>query len=117
MVPRRPIQWNKEWEMFGMDRSKTQGDQVPSPVDISPDVVISPDTLRSERIPPGQSRTKKWPILDASGPPVVDPARCRLRVSGLVGKEVEWNWEQFVKLARIKVFADFHCVTRDRKST
>ena len=30
-----------------------------------PAVIISPDTRRENRIPPGQSRTKKWPVLDA----------------------------------------------------
>jgi DMSO/TMAO reductase YedYZ molybdopterin-dependent catalytic subunit len=24
---------------------------------------------------------------------------------------VEWNWEEFASLPRVKVFADFHCVT------
>ena len=39
-----------------------------------PDVIISPDTRRDNRIPPGQSRTKKWPVLDAHGTPTVDLA-------------------------------------------
>src|SRR6267143_2008211 len=29
-----------------------------------PEIIISPDTRREQRIPPGQSRTKKWPLLD-----------------------------------------------------
>ena len=97
--------------MFGMDSSKTQGDEIPSGDKLSPDVVISPDTRRGARVPPGQSRTKKWPVLDASGAPEIDLARWRFRISGLVGKEVEWNWEEFLQLPRTKVFADFHCVT------
>src|SRR4051812_4097412 len=97
--------------MFGMDSSKTQGDEIPSGDSLSPDVVISPDTQRGQRIPPGQSRTKKWPVLDASGAPEIDLPRWRFRISGLVGKEVEWNWEEFLQLPRTKVFADFHCVT------
>ena len=98
--------------MFGMDRSKQQGDEIPSPDGISSDIVVSPDTRRSQRIPPGQSRTKKWPVLDASGPPVIDRTQWRFRMAGLVGKELEWNWDQFVSLPRVRVFADFHCVTR-----
>jgi DMSO/TMAO reductase YedYZ molybdopterin-dependent catalytic subunit len=98
--------------MFGMDRTKTQGETAPSPDGLAADVVISPDTRRADRIPPGQSRTRKWPVLDASGPPAVDSAAWRFRVGGLVGKEVEWNWEEFVKLPRVRVFSDFHCVTR-----
>ena len=30
----------------------------------------------------------------------------------MVAKPVEWNWEEFQKLPRVKVFSDFHCVTR-----
>jgi len=98
--------------MFWMDKSKVQGDEIPSPGGLPPDVIISTDTQRAKRIPPGQSRTRKWPVLDASGPPSIDLNRWHLRISGLVGEETEWNWEQFLKLPRTKVFADFHCVTR-----
>ena len=98
--------------MFQMDRSKNQGDEITSPAGLPDDVIVSPDARRAVRIPPGQSRTKKWPVLDASGPPALDLARWRLRLSGLVEKDVEWNWEDFMRLPRVKVFSDFHCVTR-----
>jgi DMSO/TMAO reductase YedYZ molybdopterin-dependent catalytic subunit len=95
-----------------MDSTKLQGDGVPAPDALPAGVIVSPDTRRAERLPPGQSRTKKWPVLDASGPPRVELAAWRFRVGGLVGKEVEWNWETFVKFPRVRVFADFHCVTQ-----
>jgi len=98
--------------MFWMDKRKVQADEIPLPEGLPPDVIISPDTRRDRRIPPGQSRTKKWPVLDASGPPSVDLKQWRLRIHGLVGREIEWNWEEFGKLPRVKVFSDFHCVTR-----
>jgi DMSO/TMAO reductase YedYZ molybdopterin-dependent catalytic subunit len=91
-----------------MDRTKEQGSEIPSP----PDVIISADTLRPDRVPPGQSRTRKWPVLDASGPPHIDLASWRFRIGGMVGKEIEWNWEEFAKLPRVRAFSDFHCVTR-----
>jgi DMSO/TMAO reductase YedYZ molybdopterin-dependent catalytic subunit len=91
---------------------ETQADEVPSPEGLPADVIVSPDTRRSHRVPPGQARTKKWPILDASGPPPVDLEQWRFRMGGMIGKEVSWNWDEFVKLPRVKVFADFHCVTR-----
>ncbi|HUS06706.1 MAG TPA: sulfite oxidase-like oxidoreductase [Bryobacteraceae bacterium] len=59
-----------------------------------------------------QSRTRKWPVLDAGGPPRIDPATWRLRLQGLVHSPVEWNWDELQNLPRVKVFADFHCVTR-----
>src|ERR1700742_1685084 len=97
---------------FFMDRSKDQSDVVPEPSGLPSGVVISPDTLRINRIPPGQSRTKKWPVLDASGPPSIDPAKWKLRIFGLSMQPVEWTWEEFTSLPRTQVFADFHCVTR-----
>ena len=98
--------------MFGMDRDKTQGEEVPAVEGLPQDVVISPDTRRARRVPPGQSRTRKWPVLDASGPPSIDMSKWRFRVAGLVGTGAEWSWEEFQKLPRVRVFADFHCVTR-----
>src|SRR5437899_3050435 len=97
---------------FAMDNSKTQTDEIPSPTGLPPGVVVSPDTLRSDRIPPGQSRTRKWPILDASGPPDINLETWSFRIGGLVNHEMAWNWKDFFSLPRTKVFADFHCVTR-----
>jgi DMSO/TMAO reductase YedYZ molybdopterin-dependent catalytic subunit len=98
--------------MFGMDQTKTQGETPPAPEGLPPDVIISADTRRDQRIPPGQSRTRKWPILDASGAPKVDLTRWCFQMSGLVAEEIAWDWKEFQALPRIKVFADFHCVTR-----
>ena len=49
-----------------------------------PEIIISPDTRREKRMPPGQSRTKKWPVLDAHGTPEVDLATWSFAVEGLV---------------------------------
>uniref|UniRef100_Q028N8 Oxidoreductase, molybdopterin binding n=1 Tax=Solibacter usitatus (strain Ellin6076) TaxID=234267 RepID=Q028N8_SOLUE len=98
--------------MFGMDRTKDQEDTLRAPEGLPSDVIVSPDAKRGERIPPGQSRTRKWPVLDASGPPRLDLEKWRFGLSGLVGKNVTWTWQEFLALPRSKVFADFHCVTR-----
>jgi len=98
--------------MFGMDSSKTQGKPIPSAEGLGDDVTVSPDTRRDNRIPPHQSRTLKWPVLDASGAPTIDLAQWRFSIEGLVAKPVSWSWEEFQALTRVKVFADFHCVTR-----
>src|SRR6478672_4844179 len=97
--------------MFGMDSSKTQGKPIPSAEGLGDDVIVSPDTRRDNRIPPHQSRTLKWPVLDASGAPTIDLAQWRFSIEGLVAKPVSWSWEEFQALTRVKVFADFHCVT------
>lgn len=47
---------------------KFQKGEPPAPEAQPAGVLISPDTRRANRIPPGQSRTRKWPVLDAFGP-------------------------------------------------
>jgi DMSO/TMAO reductase YedYZ molybdopterin-dependent catalytic subunit len=78
----------------------------------SPDVIISPDTRRADRIPPGQSRTRRWPVLDAFGPPRLDLHHWRLELFGLVEQPAAFSLAKFQQLPQVKVFADFHCVTR-----
>lgn len=99
-----------------MDKSKEQPDSIARPEDAPEGAIVSPDTRRGARIPPGQSRTKKWPVLDASGPPpgnlTEDLTEWKFNVLGMVGREVSWNWREFNELPRVQVFADFHCVTR-----
>jgi len=85
----------------------------PKPDEIdAPDVIISADTRRENRIPPGQTRTRKWPVLDAHGTPDIDLARWTFEVDGLVEKPQQWSLDDFMQLPAVKVFADFHCVTR-----
>jgi DMSO/TMAO reductase YedYZ molybdopterin-dependent catalytic subunit len=95
-----------------MDRTKDQPDRVLEPDDMPEGVIISPDTRRGERIPPGQSRTKNWPVLDASGPPRLEIAQWKFRLFGMVSEPVSWSWKEFNALPRTQVFSDFHCVTR-----
>ncbi len=98
--------------MFGVDLDKQQGEAAPMPDELPAGVIVSPDTRRDNRIPPGQSRTRKWPVLDASGAPRMNLAKWELKVWGLVNEPAKWDWAAFSKLEKVKVFADFHCVTR-----
>jgi DMSO/TMAO reductase YedYZ molybdopterin-dependent catalytic subunit len=75
-------------------------------------MIISPDVYRENRIPPGQSRTRKWPVLHYGYVPTIDLSRWRFEVTGLVERPLAFTWEEFQQLPRTKVFADFHCVTR-----
>ncbi|MEO8372786.1 MAG: sulfite oxidase-like oxidoreductase [Candidatus Solibacter sp.] len=95
-----------------MDAGKNQGDAIPDSSGLPRDVIVSPDTGRAQRVPPGQSRTRKWPVLDASGPPKLDLERWQFSLAGLVNTPMAWCWQEFLTLPRVRVFADFHCVTR-----
>lgn len=75
-------------------------------------IIISPDTRESKRLPPGQSRTKKFPILDAHGTPDINLEAWAFSVEGLVESPMSWTLDEFKSLDAIRVYADFHCVTR-----
>ncbi len=98
--------------MKPVDAGKNQGDAIPDSSELPQGVIISPDTKRGQRVPPGQSRTRKWPVLDASGPPQLELERWQFRLAGLVNTPQEWCWQEFLALPQSKVFSDFHCVTR-----
>ncbi len=95
-----------------MDEKRFQPGEAPTPQGLPPDVIISPDTLLKNRLPPRQVRTRKWPVLDASGPPRIDLKKWMFQVLGLVEHPKSWDWQEFQTLPRTRVFADFHCVTR-----
>jgi DMSO/TMAO reductase YedYZ molybdopterin-dependent catalytic subunit len=76
------------------------------------DVIVSPDTLRANRLPPGQTRTRKWPVLDAHGTPRVDLETWQFEVGGLIERPLKWSLDEFLQLPAVRVYADFHCVTR-----
>jgi DMSO/TMAO reductase YedYZ molybdopterin-dependent catalytic subunit len=91
---------------------KYEHGEPPSPNGLRPDVIISPDTRRGWRLPPLQSQARTWPVLHYCGVPDIDMAQWRLQVFGLVEKPLAFTWEEYQSLPRVKVFADFHCVTR-----
>jgi DMSO/TMAO reductase YedYZ molybdopterin-dependent catalytic subunit len=74
------------------------------------------DTTRSQarepRLPPGQIRTDKWPVLHYGSVPKVDLESWDFKIFGLVERSVRWTWNDFQALPRIEVRSDIHCVTR-----
>lgn len=95
-----------------MHDPKYQPADPPQASDCPADVIISSDTQRANRIPPNQSRTRKWPVLDAHGTPRVPRDGWKLEIFGLVERPLTLSLADFQALPRVKVFADFHCVTQ-----
>lgn len=69
-------------------------------------------TQRKRRIPPGQYKTEKFPVLDLGIQPPFDPNTFRLKAWGEVENPFELSWDEFRKLPHVSLLADFHCVTR-----
>ena len=67
-----------------------------------------------ERLPPGQYVPRGWPVLHYGPVPKFRPDSWDFRVYGSTasGGEYRWTWPQIAAMPRVKVTADFHCVTK-----
>jgi DMSO/TMAO reductase YedYZ molybdopterin-dependent catalytic subunit len=75
------------------------------------DEIRSPDTEREERVPPGQRRTGRWPVLHYGKVPEIDLSEWRFTVFGLVKSTRSLDIQEFRALPMVKVVSDIHCVT------
>ncbi|MDO8556118.1 MAG: molybdopterin-dependent oxidoreductase [Nanoarchaeota archaeon] len=65
----------------------------------------------SGRVPPGQTVTQGFPVLDLGIRPEFNPRTFRFRVYGSVSQECLLTYDQVVKLPSKEFTEDFHCVT------
>lgn len=73
--------------------------------------ITSPDTLRDNRLPPGQKLTDKWPVLHYGKAHHIKPEDWKLKIHGLVEPERTITYREFEALPKVEVFSDIHCVT------
>jgi DMSO/TMAO reductase YedYZ molybdopterin-dependent catalytic subunit len=73
--------------------------------------IISPDTLKSNRVPPGQHVVDKWPVLHYGRVPRIEIKDWTFKITGLVEKGITLTYDQFTSLPKVEVFSDIHCVT------
>ena len=90
-----------------------QPGDAPVPADARRGVGVADDTRRTgDRVPPGQVRTRKWPVLHAGEAPSLSRDEWRLTVSRPDDEPLTLDWDAYAALPRVEIFADFHCVTR-----
>ena len=63
------------------------------------------------RLPPGQTLVKDWPVLDLGVQPDVKPDRWRLRLEVLVAAPLALTLADFMALPQTELVNDIHCVT------
>ncbi|HTS33610.1 MAG TPA: molybdopterin-dependent oxidoreductase [Thermoplasmata archaeon] len=64
------------------------------------------------RVPPGQIRTDRWPILHAGTLPAdLTPERWTLRVHGEVERPTTLSFQDLLALPQKEITCDIHCVT------
>src|ERR1039457_4343115 len=70
------------------------------------------DPAIAERIPPGQYRTEKFPVLHYGSTPKTELATWDFKVFGEVDSPFTITWTEFKALPRKTVQTEIHCVTR-----
>ena len=76
------------------------------------EAVVDVRTADKARVPPGQSLTRKWPVLHYGGVPRVDLATWRFEVRGHVERPLLLTYDELTALPRQQTLCDIHCVTR-----
>ena len=79
---------------------------------LPPGVIYSPDTLRENRIPPGQHQVTEWPVLQAGAVQNIAKSEWSLHLYGLVSNEITLSFNDFTALPGVDIYSDIHCVTR-----
>lgn len=74
-------------------------------------IIVSPDTKKENRVPPGQHLVDGWPTLQYGGVRRLDASSWSFRIFGLVDEEKTLSFGEFMSLPMVKVFSDIHCVT------
>jgi len=85
--------------------------ETPALSDPSPLGTGSPNRHGMPKLPPGQTETHKWPILDLGSKPRVPASRWRLTVDGACEQPLVLTWADFMALEQVEDTSDFHCVT------
>lgn len=75
------------------------------------DVTDIYQSFGEDRLPPGQRKTDRFPVLSKSGTPSWDRETWRFEVWGAVDDDLTLTFEEFTDLPSETQIQDFHCVT------
>ncbi|HTN11571.1 MAG TPA: sulfite oxidase-like oxidoreductase [Acetobacteraceae bacterium] len=65
-----------------------------------------------DRLPPGQTLVRDWPVLDLGSQPEVTPQRFRLDIDGAARRPLSLTLAEFMALPQQDSVSDMHCVTQ-----
>lgn len=74
--------------------------------------VVTANTALSDRVPPGQTVTERFPILHEGDVPEYDMTQWSLRIFGEVEEEKTFSYEDLLAMPQTEITCDIHCVTR-----
>ncbi|MDA8436035.1 MAG: molybdopterin-dependent oxidoreductase [Actinomycetales bacterium] len=96
-----------------MQQERTTGaDGAPADPRVRPGRRLRTDA--AARVPPGQYVADGWPVMHYGRPPTFRPETWDFQVLGAThdGGSTRWSYDDFRRLPRADVVADFHCVTK-----
>jgi len=94
-----------------MQRHQQRMVQTPSISDTSPLGSGPSNRHGMPRLPPGQTETHKWPVLDLGMQPDIPSRDWSLVVDGAVRVPLRLDWQGLLALPQVQDTSDFHCVT------
>jgi DMSO/TMAO reductase YedYZ molybdopterin-dependent catalytic subunit len=65
-----------------------------------------------DRLPPGQTLVRDWPVLDLGIQPNVPPEKFRLDLDGALENRISLSLDDFMALPQAESVSDIHCVTQ-----
>ena len=71
-----------------------------------------PPTELADRLPPGQSLTRDFPVLSAGPTPHIDTRNWSFTLKLGPRPIKKWNWTEFNALPQTRMTRDIHCVTK-----
>jgi DMSO/TMAO reductase YedYZ molybdopterin-dependent catalytic subunit len=86
-------------------------EQTPGRADDAPLGSGPPNRHGMPRLPPDQTETKKWPVLDLGEHPHIRLEEWRLIVDGEVERRLDLDWAALMAFPQVDDVSDFHCVT------
>ncbi len=94
-----------------IERHRARMAATPSLSDAQPQGSGAPNRHGMPKLPPGQTATRKWPVLDMGIHPTVTPGEWRLQIDGACLQPIVLDLPQLNALPQVVDTSDFHCVT------
>ena len=92
-------------------RFRDRIDGSPAIADDAPMGSGDPNRHGMPKLPPDQTETTKWPVLDLGVRPTVETADWRLAIDGACTNPLTLDWPELLALEQVEDTSDFHCVT------
>lgn len=94
-----------------IERHRQKMAQTPSLADQQPQGTGPANRHGMPKLPPGQTTTRKWPVLDMGIQPKVPQDEWRLTIDGACKQPITLDLPTLLQLPQVTDTSDFHCVT------